>query len=49
MITSGLAGGYNERGMRRWFMRPRPQLDRRAPAERLADGFDPDSDEAPQL
>lgn len=44
MITSDLAGGYNERGMRRWFVRPRPQLDGRAPADVLAGGFDPDSD-----
>lgn len=44
MITSDLAGGYNERGMRRWFLRPRPQLDGLPPAELMADGFDPDSD-----
>lgn len=44
MITSDLAGGYNEIGMRRWFLRPRPQLDGLAPAELMAGGFDPDSE-----
>lgn len=44
MITSDLAGGYNERGMRRWFLRSRPQLDGLAPAEVLDGGFDPDSE-----
>lgn len=44
MITSDLAGGYNELGMRRWFLRPRPQLDGLAPAELMAGGFDPDSE-----
>lgn len=44
IITSDLAGGYNELGMRRWFMRPRPQLDGLAPEELMAGGFDPDSD-----
>ncbi len=46
MITSDLAGGYNERGMRRWFLRPRPQLDGLSPAELMAGGFDPDSETA---
>jgi hypothetical protein len=44
MITSDLAGGYNERGMRRWFLRPRAQLDGLAPVELMAGGFDPDSE-----
>lgn len=44
MITSDLAGGYNALGMRRWFLRPRPQLDGLAPAELMAGGFDPDSE-----
>lgn len=44
MIISDLAGGYNERGMRRWFLRPRPQLDGRSPADLMAGGFDPDSE-----
>lgn len=45
MIASDLAGGYNERGMRRWFLRARPQLNDSSPAEVMAGGFDPDSDE----
>jgi transcriptional regulator with XRE-family HTH domain len=32
-ILSALAGAYNERGMRRWFERPRAQLDGRSPGE----------------
>ncbi len=34
-IVGDLAGSYNERGIRRWFERPRPQLDGRAPDEIL--------------
>jgi hypothetical protein len=49
MITSDLAGGYNERGMRRWFARPRPQLDGRSPTDLLAGGFDPDSGEVARV
>jgi hypothetical protein len=44
MITSDLAGGYNEIGMRRWFLRPRPQLDGLAPVDLMSGGFDPDSE-----
>ena len=49
IITSDLAGGYNDHGMRRWFVRPRPQLDGRAPADLLAGGFDPDSDDVKRV
>ncbi|HCB03623.1 MAG TPA: hypothetical protein DEQ43_05140 [Nocardioides bacterium] len=49
MITSDLAGGYNEIGMRRWFQRARPQLDGRAPIDLLAGGFDPDSDDVQRV
>jgi len=32
-ILDSLRGSYNEQGIERWFMRPRRQLDGRAPAE----------------
>ncbi len=34
-IVGDLAGSYNERGVRRWFERPRTQLSGRAPEEIL--------------
>lgn len=47
VIVSHLAAGYNEFGIRRWFARPRPQLDGRAPADLLGGDWDPD-DAGPQ-
>lgn len=41
-IVSALAGSYNEYGLRRWFDRPRPQLDGHAPRELLRDDWSPD-------
>lgn len=35
LITADLAGSYNDFGVRRWFERPRPQLDMRSPAQLL--------------
>lgn len=47
VIVSHLAAGYNEFGIRRWFTRPRPQLEGSAPADLLAGDWDPDA-EGPQ-
>ena len=35
LVVDGLAGSYNDYGIRRWFERPRVQLDGRAPGEVL--------------
>jgi hypothetical protein len=41
-IVSALAGSFNERGIRRWFERPRSQLGGKTPAETLIDAWDRD-------
>lgn len=43
----GLAGSYNETGIRRWFQRKRTMLDGRTPAALLKREWDPD-DEGPR-
>lgn len=42
LVVADLAGCYNDRGVRRWFSRPRPQLDGQAPEELLVANWDPD-------
>ncbi|MDQ6853503.1 MAG: hypothetical protein M3046_07390 [Actinomycetota bacterium] len=42
LIVGDLAGSYNEFGIRRWFVRPRSQLDGKAPADVLAGQWSPD-------
>ena len=42
LIAGDLAGSYNEFGIRRWFSRPRSQLDGKAPADVLAGEWSPD-------
>ncbi len=42
LIVADLAGAYNDRGVRRWFSRPRAQLDGRAPAELLEGAWEGD-------
>ena len=42
LVVADLAGSYNDRGIRRWFERPRPQLDGLAPASLLTGDWDPD-------
>lgn len=49
IITSHLAGGYNEFGIRRWFERPRAQLRGRAPAAMLRGEWDADSQPAQRV
>jgi hypothetical protein len=43
-INAHLAGGYNDFGIRRWYIRKRVQLDGQAPAEALSGAWDPDAD-----
>jgi hypothetical protein len=49
VIASHLAGGYNDFGIRRWFLRPRPQLEGRSPAGALGSDWDPDGRDAQQV
>ncbi|MEO5732269.1 MAG: hypothetical protein ABIN96_07500 [Rubrivivax sp.] len=42
MVVSDLAGGYNALGMRRWFERPRAQLEGLSPHATLGRGWQPD-------
>jgi len=48
LIVADLAGSYNDRGIRRWFDRPRPQLGGATPASLLDGPWDPD-DAGPRL
>jgi hypothetical protein len=43
VIVSHLSAGYNDVGIRRWFARPRPQLDGDAPAQLLHGSWNPDA------
>jgi hypothetical protein len=49
LVSSDLAGAYNEMGIRRWFDRPRTQLDGKAPRQLLGRGWDPDSTNAERV
>jgi len=42
LVVADLAGSYNERGIRRWFDRPRPQMGGATPASMLVGDWDPD-------
>jgi hypothetical protein len=44
LVVGDLAGSYNEIGIRRWFERPRTQLDGVSPADVLEGEWDPDDD-----
>ena len=46
MVTSDLAGSYNEFGIRRWFERPRSQLNGRSARQLLNGDWTPSSTEA---
>jgi hypothetical protein len=48
-INAHLAGGYNDFGIRRWFLRVRPQLKGRSPAGALGSDWDPDGRAAQQV
>ena len=41
LVVSDVAGAYNDHGVRRWFSRPRTQLDGQTPATLLAPGWAP--------
>jgi uncharacterized protein (DUF2384 family) len=49
LVVNELVGSYNERGVRRWFERPRPQLGGKAPRRLLAKGWSPDDDGPQQV
>ena len=49
LVNADLGGSYNERGIRRWWNRPRSTLGNRSPLSVLGAGFDPDSDVAAQV
>ena len=46
LVTADLAGAYNRFGIRRWFDRPRSQLDGRTPRQLLGRDWDPDGEQA---
>jgi len=47
LVVADLAGSYNEIGIRRWFERPRAQLDGRSPRQALDEDWRPE-DSGPQ-
>ena len=49
MAVADLAGAYNDYGMRRWFERPRAQLDGRSPRELLGRHWSPDDPAAQRV
>jgi uncharacterized protein (DUF2384 family) len=49
LITADLAGSYNPFGIRRWFKRPRTQLDGRAPIEVLKGEWNPEDTDFQQV
>ncbi|MGH8525612.1 MAG: hypothetical protein ACREXY_15835 [Gammaproteobacteria bacterium] len=49
LIVGDLAGGYNERGIRRWFERRRVLLGGKAPLDLLSSRWEPDSAPAVQV
>lgn len=46
LVTTDLAGSYNDFGMRRWWERPRSTLEGRSPRGTLGDDWDPDDPSA---
>jgi hypothetical protein len=49
LVSSDLAGAYNALGIRRWFDRPRTQLDGKSPRQLLRRGWDPDDKEVDRV
>lgn len=45
LITADLAGSYNDFGIRRWFTRPRAQLEGRAPIEIMKGEWTPEDED----
>ncbi|HNU11454.1 MAG TPA: hypothetical protein PKJ45_08820 [Rubrivivax sp.] len=46
MVVADLAGAYNDFGIRRWFVRPRSQLQARSPRDVLGLNWSPDDEGA---
>ena len=49
LVVAGQAGAGNHHGIRRWFERPRAQLQGRSPRQALGDAWSPDDAAAHQL
>jgi hypothetical protein len=49
LVVADLAGAYNDYGIRRWFERPRAQLDGQSPRHLLGASFDADSPDTQRL
>ena len=49
LVVADLAGSYNPIGVRRWFERPRAQLDGRSPRQALGQDWTPDQPSAGQV
>ncbi len=49
LVSADLAGAYNSFGIRRWFGRPRSQLDGRSPHQVLGRSWDPDGPAAERV
>ena len=49
MVVADLAGAYNDFGIRRWFERPRSQLDGKSPRQTLGAAWTPDDDAAARV
>lgn len=49
LVSSDLAGAYNALGIRRWFDRPRTQLDGKSPRQLLGRGWDADDPRADRV
>ena len=49
MVVADLAGGYNTFGIRRWFERPRAQLQGQSPRQALGDDWGVDDEAAKKL
>jgi hypothetical protein len=48
-IVWHLRGTYDDEGVRRWFKRPRPQLEGKCPVDALGKHWNPDSDSTRQV
>lgn len=49
LVVGDLAGSYNAFGIRRWFVRPRAQLDGKSPRELLGAAWSPDGEAAARV
>jgi hypothetical protein len=49
MVVADLAGAYNNFGIRRWFERPRSQLQGKSPRQVLGNAWSPDDEAASRV